>query len=121
MANVLKQRIDPRKASLVPAGFLRGFNCAQLEDCLTARFFRGHSRSDIVVDMHQKVALDLGFKVSVLALLAEQVAEPRDPSSKFSHTTSFASFRKLARIEEICQSSILLPIKGEYEVHIGKQ
>jgi hypothetical protein len=45
---------------------------------------------------HPNVAFDLIFKVLIVAMPAEQAAEPDYPSPKFSHANPSLGLRKLA-------------------------
>src|SRR6266498_5425895 len=90
ISNVLPQRFQHRKASLISVSFLYGLNSSQFDHRLLARLFRRHAHAKIVFDVQLKMALDLLIKFPVLALLVEQAANSHHRFTKSFHDCLFS-------------------------------
>jgi len=90
ISNVLPQRFQHRKASLISVSFLCGLNSSQFDHRLAARLFRRHAHAKIIFDVKLKMALDLLIKFPVLALLVEQAANSHHRFTKSFHNCLFS-------------------------------
>jgi hypothetical protein len=75
ITNVLPQHFQRGQPALIAIRLLRGFNSSQSDHRLAPRLFGRHPQSNIVFDVHLKMALDLVIEFPILALPVEQAAK----------------------------------------------
>src|SRR5205814_6707789 len=106
VADILDKGIEHRQPPPFAIRFFRCLDAAQPDQRLPPRFPGAHSGTQIVVDVHLEIALDLLDQFAVVAIPAEQSGEAANENGQMSHTEgSLRRDRNLAMTAAVsCQS-----------------
>jgi hypothetical protein len=74
VAEVSKTLFENRETSSIPAFLLRLIHAAELHQCHTTRLCRAHTATEIVLDVHLKVAVEFFCQITFEPLFIRQVA-----------------------------------------------
>jgi hypothetical protein len=101
-AEVLHEIFEPRQRVTLAHGLLRLLHAAKADERLTASLFGSHPGAQIVLDVHLKMALQLGGEVFVRAPCAKQTTKADPQRSEGAHYASSAGERKRATMAAAC-------------------
>ena len=80
-------------------------DAAEFDQRVAPRVFGIHSRAQVVCDVELEMALHLGGKLAVAAVLVEETTQSQQQRAQQPHADSFPGDRNRARISVVCSHS----------------